>query len=78
MENGRRKGPDGRLIAAHYVQQVICEHNGAAVFSTRCGPGLSKNPFLSFQFRGAKLGDTLTLRWQDNRGGRGMARALVR
>jgi sulfur-oxidizing protein SoxZ len=78
MENGHRKGTDGQLIPAHYVQEVSCEHNGAAVFSTRCGPGLSKNPFLSFQFRGAKPGDALALRWQDNRGGRGMARTLVK
>ncbi|MCW8901258.1 MAG: thiosulfate oxidation carrier complex protein SoxZ, partial [Gammaproteobacteria bacterium] len=28
----------------------------------------SKNPYLSFQFSGAKTGDTVELSWSDNNG----------
>ncbi|MGD8853473.1 MAG: thiosulfate oxidation carrier complex protein SoxZ, partial [Gammaproteobacteria bacterium] len=32
------------------------------------GPAVSKNPYLSFKFTGAKAGDSLTLSWVDNKG----------
>ncbi|MGD9390755.1 MAG: thiosulfate oxidation carrier complex protein SoxZ, partial [Thioalkalispiraceae bacterium] len=31
---------------------------------------VSKNPYLSFQFTGGKAGDSLTLSWVDNKGGK--------
>jgi sulfur-oxidizing protein SoxZ len=36
-----------------------------ANFST----AVSKNPYFSFSFRGAKVGDTLKVGWVDNLGG---------
>jgi len=38
------------------------------VLTAQWGPAVSKNPYLSFQFRGAKPGDKLTLSWVDNKG----------
>jgi sulfur-oxidizing protein SoxZ len=32
------------------------------------GPAVSKNPYLSFKFKGAKVGDSLKLSWVDNKG----------
>jgi sulfur-oxidizing protein SoxZ len=32
------------------------------------GAAVSKNPYLSFKFSGAKAGDTLKISWVDNKG----------
>jgi len=70
METGQRKDKKtGKLIPAHFIQEVVCEHNGKAVMTAEWGPAISKNPYLSFRFKGAAKGDTLKLRWVDNKGG---------
>ena len=58
----------GNLIPAHFIQEVTCEHNGKNVLTALWGPAISKNPYLSFKFKGAKAGDTLKLSWVDNKG----------
>jgi sulfur-oxidizing protein SoxZ len=69
METGTRKdAKTGQLIAAHFIQEVTCEHGGNTVMSALWGGGVSKNPYLSFKFEGAKKGDELKLAWQDNQG----------
>jgi sulfur-oxidizing protein SoxZ len=68
METGQRKDKSGKLIPAHFIQEVTCEHNGKTVLTALWGPAISKNPYLSFKFSGAKPGDTLKLSWVDNKG----------
>lgn len=69
METGQVKDKKtGQLIPAHFIQEVTCEHNGKAVMTALWGVAISKNPYLSFRFKGAKVGDKLTLRWVDNTG----------
>lgn len=69
METGLRKDKKtGKKIPAHYITEVVCEHNGNTVLKCHWGPGVSKNPFISFGFKGAKSGDTFTLSWKDNQG----------
>jgi sulfur-oxidizing protein SoxZ len=58
----------GKPIPAHFIQEVTCEHNGKNVLTALWGAAVSKNPYLSFKFKGAKAGDTLTLSWVDNKG----------
>ena len=58
----------GKVIPAHFIQEVTCEHNGNVVLTALWGVAISKNPYLSFRFKGAKVGDKLTLRWVDNKG----------
>jgi sulfur-oxidizing protein SoxZ len=58
----------GKPIPAHFIQEVTCEHNGNNVLTALWGAAVSKNPYLSFKFKGAKAGDTLTLSWVDNKG----------
>jgi sulfur-oxidizing protein SoxZ len=58
----------GKLIPAHFIQEVTCEHNGKSVLTALWGAAISKNPYLSFKFKGAKAGDTLKLSWVDNKG----------
>lgn len=69
METGLRKDKKtGEPIPAHFIQEVVCEHKGDEVLTAQWGPAVSKNPYLSFKFTGASKGDTLTLRWVDNKG----------
>lgn len=69
METGLIKDKKtGELIPAHFIQEVTCEHNGNTVMTAMWGVAISKNPYLSFRFKGAKVGDKLTLRWVDNTG----------
>ncbi len=69
METGQRKDKKtGKKIPAHFIQEVKCEHNGNAVMTALWGAAVSKNPYLSFKFKGAKAGDTLKLSWVDNKG----------
>jgi sulfur-oxidizing protein SoxZ len=69
METGQRKDKkSGKLIPAHFIQEVTCEHNGKAVMTALWGAAISKNPYLSFKFKGANKGDALKLSWVDNQG----------
>jgi len=69
METGLRKDKKtGDKIPAHYITEVKCEHAGKTVVNAQWGPAVSKNPYLSFAFTGAKSGDTVKLTWVDNKG----------
>lgn len=68
MDTGTRKDSEGNLIPAHYITEVTVEHNGKVVMSANWGPGVSKNPYLSFKFKGGAKGDTIKLSWIDNTG----------
>ncbi|MDH5407413.1 MAG: thiosulfate oxidation carrier complex protein SoxZ [Gammaproteobacteria bacterium] len=69
METGLRKNKaTGKIIPAHFITEVKCEHNGKTVLTCLWGPGVSKNPFLSFRFKNAKAGDSLKISWKDNKG----------
>jgi sulfur-oxidizing protein SoxZ len=69
MDTGLAKNKKtGKLIPAKFIQEVICEHNGTVVMTALWGAAISKNPYLSFKFKGAKQGDTLKLNWVDNKG----------
>ena len=58
----------GKVIPAHFIQEVTCEHGGNKVMTAMWGAAVSKNPYLSFKFTGAKAGDTIKLSWVDNKG----------
>lgn len=68
METGQRKDGHGQTIAAWFIQEVSASLNGKTVLTAQWGPSISKDPFLLFSLRGAKLGDKLSVRWMDNRG----------
>lgn len=70
METGLRKDKKtGTNVPAHFIQTVSGKHNGQEVVLAEWGPAVSKNPYMSFQFKGAKKGDTVELTWSDNKGG---------
>jgi sulfur-oxidizing protein SoxZ len=69
METGLRKDKKtGEKIPAHFIQEVNCEHNGKTVLNAQWSGAISKNPFLSFIFDGAKAGDSIKVTWVDNKG----------
>lgn len=69
METGQRKDKKtGKVIPAHFIQEVNCDHNGSTVMSANWGTAISANPYLSFSFTGAKKGDSFSLSWVDNKG----------
>jgi len=78
METGLRKDKAGKVIPADFIQEVTCEHNGVAVLTAQWGTAISKNPYLSFRFRGGKAGDTLKMSWKDNTGKSDSAGAVIK
>ena len=69
METGARKDPDsGAVIPMHHITQLIFTHNGKQVMVANFSTAVSKNPYFSFSFTGAKAGDTLKASWVDNKG----------
>ena len=69
METGLRKDKkSGKPIPAEFIQEVVCESSGKTVLNAQWGSAISKNPFLSFKFSGAKSGDSIKVSWVDNKG----------
>lgn len=69
METGLRKDKKtGKVIPAHYIQNVKCESGGNTVLDAEWAGSISKNPYLSFKFKGAKKGEMLKVSWTDNTG----------
>ncbi len=79
METGNRKDKKtGKKIPAHYITEVNCEVNGKTVMTAYLGPGVSKDPYMSFDVKGAKKGDTVKLSWVDNKGESASGEATVK
>ena len=79
MESGQRKdSKTGEKIPAHHVTEVMAEHNGKQVMSANWGGGISKNPYLSFKFKGAAAGDIVKISWVDNKGKGDSAEAQIK
>jgi sulfur-oxidizing protein SoxZ len=77
METGTRKDKKtGKMIPAHYIQEVKCEAGGKAVMTAYWNGGVSKNPYISFKFKGNK-GDMLKLTWVDNQGNSESAESAI-
>ena len=70
METGARKNKKtGDMIPAHYIQEVQSKANGKDVITIHWGPAVSKNPYLTFKYKGNK-GDEIEISWVDNQGNR--------
>ena len=77
METGRKKDDAGDLIAAHFIQLLNVTINGKNVFEAQMGTGIAKNPYFTFRFKGANVGDKLNANWVDNLGKTGVGEVLV-
>ena len=68
METGQRKDAQGKTIPAWFIQEVTATYSGKTVLSAQWGPAVSKNPFMSFKFKGAAKGDKVQVTWVDSKG----------
>lgn len=68
METGQRKDAAGKIIPAHFIQNVTATYQGRTVLSAQWGPAVSKNPFLNFKFKGGAKGEKVQITWVDNKG----------
>jgi sulfur-oxidizing protein SoxZ len=78
MQVERKDKKTGKVTPAHYIQEVVCEHNGKSVLTASWGAAISKNPYLSFKFKGAKSGDDLKISWVDNKGEKDSTTAKIK
>jgi len=77
METGQRKDAQGKSIPAWHIQSVAATWNGKTVLTAEWGPAVSKNPFLSFKFKGGAKGDKVQITWIDNRGEKRTDEAVI-
>lgn len=68
METGLRKDAAGKIVPAHFIQQISARHKDREVLSAQFGPSIAKDPFLGFRFKGGVKGDKVTVSWIDNLG----------
>ena len=69
METGLRKdAKTGAVVPAHHITTVTAKMNGKVVMDAQWGGGVSKNPYLAFRVKGAKVGDEFEVSWTDNTG----------
>ncbi len=68
METGLRKDALGKVIPAWHITNVTATYNGKTVLTAQWGTAVSKNPFLSFKFKGGAKGGKVQISWVDNRG----------
>lgn len=78
METGLRRDKEGKAIPAHFIQNVTATHNGNTVITAHWSAAVSRDPYFSFKFSGAKKGDMLTIAWTDNKGGSDSAEAKIK
>ncbi len=79
MESGRRKDKaTGKLVPAHFIQEVVCTWQDKEVMKALWSGGVSKNPYIAFRFKGAKKGDIVRLSWTDNKGESGAAETEIK
>lgn len=77
MESGFRKGPDGAIVPAHYITEVQIAVAGRIVLEATLGPAVSRDPLLSFRFRGGRVGEEIQVSWNDSAGSRRTDRGVI-
>ncbi len=77
METGLRKDAAGKTVPAHFIQSVTVRHKEREVLLAQFGASVSKDPFLSFKFKGAVKGDKVNVTWVDNTGDKRSDEATV-
>ena len=69
MDTGNSRDPEtGNMIPAYFIETVTIHHGDKEILSCDWSRAVSKNPYLSFSFIGAKAGDTVRISWHDSSG----------
>ncbi|MGE5338681.1 MAG: thiosulfate oxidation carrier complex protein SoxZ [Gemmatimonadota bacterium] len=77
METGQRRDSNGKVVPAHFIQNVTVTCAGKTVLAAEWGPAVAKNPYMQFKFQGGKKGDEVTVTWVDNKGESRTDKAIV-
>jgi sulfur-oxidizing protein SoxZ len=67
METGNRKDKNGNRIPRDIINTYVAKFEGHEVFRAEFGPGISANPYVSFQMRVPGPG-TFDFAWTDDHG----------
>ncbi len=67
METGNRKDKDGKPIPRDILNLFVAKFGDQEVFRGELGPGISANPYISFQMRVPGPG-TFEFSWTDDNG----------
>lgn len=67
METGQRKDKDGKAIPRDIINTFAASLAGKEVFKVTLHPGISANPYISFNMRHPGTGE-LELTWVDDAG----------
>ena len=79
METGLRTDKStGLKIPAHHIKEVYCHLKDQLLFSTFWGPGVSKDPYISFNLKGLSKGQTITLSYVDNEEQKNSKNAIIK
>lgn len=76
MENGLRRGDDGRTVPYSVVERVVVRYNGMEAFSAEMTPGIAANPYLAIQLVAEASGD-VSVEWATTHGEKGEIRAAI-
>ncbi len=68
METGLRKNVDGEKIPAHFIKTLVVKYEDKVVLESVLGIAVSKDPFISFSFKGGAKDGKLSVTWTDNLG----------
>ena len=69
MDTGNSRDPEtGNMIPAFFIETVTIHHGDKEIMNCDWSRAVSKNPYLSFSFTGAKAGDIVRISWQDSNG----------
>ena len=68
QQEGQKNSKTGEPIPPNYITKVTGTHNGNVVMTAHWSGAVSKNPYISFKFKGGASGDAVTIAWMDNNG----------
>ncbi len=78
MDTGNSRDPEtGNMIPAFFIETVTIHHGDTEIMTCNWSRAVSKNPYLSFTFTGAKTGDTVRISWQDSNGNTESKEAVI-
>lgn len=70
METGLRKSDSGGFVPSDYITEVRVVVEGRTVLEARMSQAVSRDPLLSFRFRGGQAGERIQVSWTDSQGDR--------
>lgn len=68
QQEGQKNKKTGEPIPPNYITKVTGTYNGNVVMTAHWSGAVSKNPYISFKFKGGKSGEAITIAWTDNNG----------